>query len=177
MVSDNGKYIQPWALTGSSSGIGLTSQASIITSDGFDSLESFGLLEGHSDITKMVKRLAGRPAENGRVLLGTGVKDRCKRGQPLVAADFNAAANVAASADKAVWKELKTKVAPYISKLGKFDPDLYDAYEDSFTNLLGDCIGVQGISLRYVIRDGAPPTTFLTTEQERMFQIPLIGNA
>eukprot|EP00957_Ditylum_brightwellii_P104365 7948422-Ditylum_brightwellii.AAC.2 len=50
--------------------IGLASQASIITSEGFDSLESFGLLECDSDITKMTKRLSGRLAAKGRVLLG-----------------------------------------------------------------------------------------------------------
>eukprot|EP00957_Ditylum_brightwellii_P012103 914645-Ditylum_brightwellii.AAC.1 len=71
-------------------GIGLASQASIITNKGFDSLESFGLLEGDSDITK---RLSGRPAANTCVLLGTvvikrlqalvyWVKDRCKRVSP-----------------------------------------------------------------------------------------------
>eukprot|EP00957_Ditylum_brightwellii_P117419 8955741-Ditylum_brightwellii.AAC.1 len=61
-------------------------------------------------------------------------------------------------------KELQAKVAMDISKLGKFDPDLYDAYEDAFTNHLGDCIGVQGKSLHYVVRDGTPCTTFSTTE-------------
>eukprot|EP00957_Ditylum_brightwellii_P180528 13751400-Ditylum_brightwellii.AAC.1 len=100
-----------------------------------------------------------------------------KRGQPLVAADCNAAAIATASVDKAVQKELKVKVVQDISKLGKFDPDLYDAYGDAFTNHLGDCNGVQGKSLQYVVRDGTPTTTFSTTEQERMFQILLVGNA
>eukprot|EP00957_Ditylum_brightwellii_P040739 3083570-Ditylum_brightwellii.AAC.1 len=54
-------------------GIGLASQASIITSEGFDSLKSFGLREGESDITKMSKRLPGRPAANEHVFLGTVV--------------------------------------------------------------------------------------------------------
>eukprot|EP00957_Ditylum_brightwellii_P025212 1908361-Ditylum_brightwellii.AAC.1 len=66
--------------------------------------------------------LSGRPAANRCVLLG--MVDRHKRGQPLVAADFNAAAIAAAGADKAVQKELKAKVAPDISKLRKIDPDL-----------------------------------------------------
>eukprot|EP00957_Ditylum_brightwellii_P076630 5825019-Ditylum_brightwellii.AAC.1 len=66
----------------------------------------------------MAKRLSGRLAANGRVLLGTEVikclqalfywvKERRKRSQPLVAADFNAAAIATTTADKAVRKELK----------------------------------------------------------------------
>eukprot|EP00957_Ditylum_brightwellii_P188548 14354005-Ditylum_brightwellii.AAC.1 len=73
--------------------IGLASQVFIITSEGFDSLESFGLLEGDSDITEMAKRLAARPTANGCVLLGMvvtkrlqalvyWVKDRQKRVSP-----------------------------------------------------------------------------------------------
>eukprot|EP00957_Ditylum_brightwellii_P098883 7533289-Ditylum_brightwellii.AAC.1 len=53
--------------------IELAFQAFIITSKGFDSLESFGLLEGDSNITEIDKRLAGRLAGNGHVLLGTVV--------------------------------------------------------------------------------------------------------
>eukprot|EP00957_Ditylum_brightwellii_P051058 3870963-Ditylum_brightwellii.AAC.1 len=62
-------------------GIGLASQASIITSEGFDSLKSFGLLEGDSDISEMAKRLERRLTTNGCVLLGTMV---IKRLQTLV---------------------------------------------------------------------------------------------
>eukprot|EP00957_Ditylum_brightwellii_P119762 9137535-Ditylum_brightwellii.AAC.1 len=54
-------------------GIGLVSQASIIASEGFNSLKSCGLLEGDSDITEMAKRLSGRLVANRRVLLGTVV--------------------------------------------------------------------------------------------------------
>eukprot|EP00957_Ditylum_brightwellii_P121034 9231274-Ditylum_brightwellii.AAC.1 len=136
----------------------------------------------------MDKRLSGRPAANGHILLGTvvikylqalvyWVKDRHNMGLPLVAADFNAEAIAAASADKAVRKELKAKLALDISKLGKFDPDPCDAYEDAFTNHLGDCIEVQGKPLHYVVRNSTLPTTFSTTEQEMMFQIHLVGNA
>eukprot|EP00957_Ditylum_brightwellii_P011186 847260-Ditylum_brightwellii.AAC.1 len=68
-----------------------------------------------SDITEMAKRLAETPAANGHVLLGTvvikcmqtlvyWVKDKHRRGQPMVGADFNAAAIVTASADIAVQK-------------------------------------------------------------------------
>eukprot|EP00957_Ditylum_brightwellii_P008916 675179-Ditylum_brightwellii.AAC.1 len=35
-----------------------------ITSDGFNSLESFGLLECDSDIAEIFKRLSGRPVAN-----------------------------------------------------------------------------------------------------------------
>eukprot|EP00957_Ditylum_brightwellii_P057586 4366412-Ditylum_brightwellii.AAC.1 len=125
----------------------------------------------------MDKRLAGRPTANEHILLGTvvikplqtlvhWVKDRGKRGQPFVAADFNAAVIASTSADKAPRKELKAKVVPDISKLGKFYPDLY-----------GDCIRIQGKPLCCMVRSGTPPTTFLTSVQESMLQIPLIGNA
>eukprot|EP00957_Ditylum_brightwellii_P113578 8659493-Ditylum_brightwellii.AAC.1 len=134
--------------------------------EGFDSLDSFGLLEGDSDITEITKNLSGRPAANKRVHLGT--VDRHKRGQPLVIANFNATVVAAASADEAVQKELKAKVAPNINKLRKFDLDIYDAYEDVFTNHLRDCIRVQGEPLHHVVRDCTPSTTFSTTERERM---------
>eukprot|EP00957_Ditylum_brightwellii_P059713 4533379-Ditylum_brightwellii.AAC.1 len=37
------------------------SHKSTIHNEGFDTLESSGLLDGNADVTKMTKRLSGRP--------------------------------------------------------------------------------------------------------------------
>ena len=76
---------------------------------------------------------------------------------------------------KVMHKDMKEASALDIKDLGKFDPELFEAYEDSFHNLLAQTIGVHGEPLRYVICDETPPATFATMDQERMFQIPLTG--
>eukprot|EP00957_Ditylum_brightwellii_P055579 4211661-Ditylum_brightwellii.AAC.1 len=64
-------------------------------------------------------------------------------------------------------KELEGTSPPDISKLRKSDPNLFSSCKDAFANHLGDCIGLQGYQLQYVVRDDTPPTTFAMTEQKR----------
>ena len=47
--------------------------------------------------------------------------------------------------------------------------------EDAFVNLLAQTMGVQKVSLRYVVRPANPPADFASTAEERMFQLPLAG--
>ena len=158
----------------------------IINNEGFTTVADFGMLEGDADVAEMAKRLASRPAAN-RVNLGTivlkriqalvyWVRDRQKRGLGIDAADFTDAAMLEAMRVKVVRKELKDTKEPDVKDLGKFDPDLFESYEDAFANLLAQSIGVQGEPLRYVIRDDTPPAVFATTEQERMYQLAHTGD-
>ena len=62
-----------------------------ILTEGLDTMESFALLSGDTDVTEMAKRMASRSVNGGRVILGTmhikkiqalvfWVKDLAKRG-------------------------------------------------------------------------------------------------
>ena len=163
-------------------------RATIIAGEGFTSVADFGFLEGDSDVTEMAKRLAARTIAEGRVNLGTvtikriqalvyWVKDRMKRGLDITAADFTAESMAEAGRMKIVRKELKDKSQPDVKDLGKFDPDFFESFEDAFVNLLAQCIGVMSEPLRYIVRDATPPATFETNEIERMYQLPLAGEA
>jgi hypothetical protein len=69
------------------------------------------------------------------------VRDQQKRGQALVAADFN----VAAMDEAAEMKNLRHKLADKeaaVTDLGKFDPEDFDTHEDAFLNLLAQSFGV-----------------------------------
>ena len=160
----------------------------IINNEGFTTVADFSMLEGDTDVTEMAKRMAGRTAAGGRINLGTlvikrlqalvfWVKDRTKRGLDVTAADFTNEEMMEAGRVKVVRKELKEATAPNVSDLGKFDPDLFESFEDGFANLCAETIGVQGEPLRYVIRAEEAPDEFTDVEQERMYQIPLEGSA
>ncbi len=159
----------------------------IITREGFTQLADFGVLENDTDVSEMAKRMASRTVAEGRVLLGTvvvkrlqtlvwWVRDRQKRGLPLVAAEFDMEAMNEAAQMKVLSRELVDK-EPSVKELGKFDPDDFDAYEDAFLNLLAQSYGVLREPLRYVVRSEEVPETFATTQEERMYQFPLEGNS
>ena len=162
-------------------------QANIINQEGFTQLSDLGVLETDSDVTEMVKRMAARTQAEGRVLLGTiaikhlqtlvwWVRDHQKRGLDVNAADFTAKAMDEASEMKNLKREMADK-EPSVSDLGKFDPDDFDAHEDTFLNLLAQSYSVLWEPLHYIIHPEMAPDTFTTTEEQRMYQFPLVGNS
>jgi hypothetical protein len=66
---------------------------------------------------------------------------------------------------------------PSVSNLGKFDPDDLDAFEDAFLNLLAQSYGVLWEPLHYVVCPEVTPEAFAMTEEQRMYQFPLMGNS
>jgi hypothetical protein len=159
----------------------------IINREGFTTIEDLGVLENDTDVSDMAKRMASRTQAEGRVLLGTvivkrlqtlvwWVRDHQKRGLAINAADFTAQVMNQAAEMKSLKREMADK-EPSVSDLGKFDPDDFDAYEDAFLNLLAQTYGVLHEPLRYVVRPATAPTTFATTEEQRMYQFPLTGNS
>lgn len=77
-----------------------TPRVSVIDREGFNELPDLGILETDGDVTEMANRMAKRTVDDGRVTLGTTVvikrlqtlvwwiRDRQKRGLPLIAAEF-----------------------------------------------------------------------------------------
>jgi hypothetical protein len=94
----------------------------------------------------------------------------------LDAAYFDAAAMNQASEMKTLRRERAEKELS-ISDLGKFDPDEFDPHEDAFLNLLAQFFGVLKEPLRYIVFQRIPPTDFVSTEEERMYQFPLTGES
>ena len=157
----------------------------IIDNEGFTSVEDLAVLETDTDVSEMAKRMASRTAVDGRVNLGTvqikriqalawWVRDRVKHGQPIVAADFNAAAMHTSMERKHIEKERGTTDAS-VKDLNKFNPDDFDVHEDAFLNLLAQTYGAHNEPIRYIVRPMDAPTEFIDTMEERMFQLPLVG--
>ena len=127
----------------------------------------------------MAKRMVSRMLAEGRVLLRTvvvkhlqtlvwWVQDHQKCGLDMNAADFTAEA----MNEAAQMKSLKCKVADkesLVGDLGKFDPDDFDAFEDTFLNLLAQSYGVLCEPLQYVVHPETAPETFATMEERQMY--------
>ena len=131
--------------------------------------------------------MAGRAPNQGRVHLSTvtikrlqalvwWIHDHQKLNLPLNAA----ALTPAVLTDTIEWKIVQKKQAEAeitTKDLAKFEPDDFDTHEDAFLNLLAQTYGVQNEPIRYVIRPEVVPNQFASQEEERMFQIPLVGTA
>ena len=74
----------------------------IAENEGFESLDDIGVMEGDKDVLEMARRLSTRPANSGRVLLGTvqikrlqalvwWIRDHQRRGLALLAVNFTVA--------------------------------------------------------------------------------------
>ena len=98
------------------------------------------------------------------------MKDHQKHGLTLDATEFTAEAMSKAGCMKVMHKDMKEASAPDVKDLGKFDPELFKVYEDSFHNLLAQTIGVHGELLHYVVCNPTPPVTFATMDQERIIK-------
>ena len=159
----------------------------LIQNEGFETLEDIAVMEEDRDVSEMAKRGAQRTVGDGRVLLSTvqikrlqglvwWLHDRIKHHQPLDAAAFTAQVMATAMTKKTIEKQLVDSTVT-VKDLGKFHPDDFDVQEDAFLNVLSQTLGVQKVTLRYVVRDQNPPANFVNDEQERMFQLELQGAA
>jgi hypothetical protein len=82
--------------------------------------------------------------------------------------------------EAADMKGLKRNMAekePSVRDLGKFNPDDYDTFEDTFLNLLAQSYGVIREPLHYVVRPDVVLEAFAMTEEEHMYQFLLTGNS
>ena len=97
-------------------GIGQQDSIRITGNEGFVDIGDLGVMEGDKDVLEMAKRMATRPANAGRVLLGTvqikrlqalvwWIRDHQRRGLALVAAEFDIATMNVAMTSKSVEKE------------------------------------------------------------------------
>jgi hypothetical protein len=104
------------------------------------------------------------------------VRDHQKCGLPLVVADFDIETMNEVAQMKVLSRELANE-EPSVKELGKFDPNDFDAYEDTFLNLLAQSYRVLHEPLCYVVCSEEVPEVFVTTHEERMYQFPLKGNS
>ena len=161
----------------------------LIAAEGFTSIASLGVLETDQDVTDMAKRLQSRTQAEGRVLLGTvqiknlqalayWVRDKQMRGQAINVNDWTAAGIADVRRTKGARKEAKeAQKEPSVKDLGTFDPVFFETYEEAFLNLLAQTTGALGEPIRYVVRPAVAPAEFENDAQERMFQLPLTGEA
>jgi hypothetical protein len=164
-----------------------TTHTNIINWEGFMSLEDLIVLEMNTDVLDMAKCLATRIQAEGSLYLGTVIvkilqtlvwwaHDHQKHGLAINAADFTAQMmNQAAE-----MKSLKCKMAdkePLVSDLRKFDPDDFDAHENTFHNLLAQSYGVIHEPLHYIMCPEMVPVTFSRNEEQWMYQFPVARNS
>jgi len=170
--------------------VGITEEnirTQIIENEGFTSIQDFLVMDADKDVESMANRMGRRPAASQVSLSTVSIKrlqayiwwlrDRNKCGQPITAAAFTAEELTNALQQKTYRKELAEGVAPSIKELAKFDPDTFEQAEDAFENFLSRNFGVNKEPLSYVICSDTAPTEFESTEQERMYQLPLTGPA
>ena len=157
----------------------------LIQFEGFDSLEMIGVMESDIDVDHMSKRAASRTQQAGRVYLTTvqiknlqalvwWIHDQRKHGQALVAHNFTPQVLLDARERKRIEKD-QTDTDISVKDLPKFAPDDFDDHEDAFLNFLAQTSGTQKVSLRYVVRAEEAPENFVSEDQRRMFQLPLVG--
>jgi hypothetical protein len=138
--------------------------ANIINHEGFQSLVDLGVREMDTDVLDMAKRLASRMQAEGRVYLRI----------PINAVDFDVPVMNQAAEMKSLKRDMAEK-EPLVSNLGKFDPNDFDAFENAFLNLLVQSYGV--LPLHYVICLEVTLEVFAMTEEQHMYQFPLMGNS
>ena len=162
-------------------------RVAMIQREGFQTLADLTTLVNDKDVDEMAKRMAARTLAGGKIDLGTiviqnlktlvwWVDDHMKRGITPAAVDFTAQAMRKAAIEKRLRRELADH-KPTLKDLGKFDPDDFDTFEDAFVNLLKQKYGVIKEPLAYVVRPDIAPEEYVTTEERRLFEIPLTGNA
>jgi hypothetical protein len=158
-----------------------------IVIEGLDTMESFALLSGDTDVTEMAKRMASRSVNGGRVILGTM---HIKKIQALVfwVKDL---ANRGITPDPDEWdvdemaKAMEMKEASV--NFDKIDVDLidpgkcqtdfgWDAWQIAFLNKLSATMGAAKAPLSYVVRPDIDTSyVFEDDDEERMYQMPLAG--
>jgi hypothetical protein len=166
-----------------------TSRNIFINTEGLDSIEAFGAMNGDSDVSEMAKRMAARSSTAaGRVVLGTmqikrlqalvyWVKDHDKRGLDI---------------DPEMWTiaEMNNAMERKESELnyGKIDVDIidpgkcqtdagWDNWQIAFVNKLSATLGAAKVPIDYVVRPDIDEheELFLDDDEERRYQMPLTG--
>ena len=158
-----------------------------INMEGLDSIESFALLSGDTDVTEMAKRMSSRSVNGGSVILGTmhikkiqalvfWVKDLAKRGITPDPDDWDV---------DEMAKAMEMKEADL--NFDKIDVDLidpgkcqtnfgWDAWQIAFLNKLSATMGAAKAPLSYVVRPDIDASyVFEDDDKERMYQMPLAG--
>jgi hypothetical protein len=168
----------------------LGARMAFINVEGLDSLSAFTQLNGDVDVTEMAKRMSTRPANAGRVILGTiqikriqalvhWVKDHDKRGlipQPELWDED--AMNEAMSNKEAELNYGKIDV-------GSIDPGKcrtdhgWDNWQIAFANKLNATLGAAKVPIDYIIRtehdDLDHEMLFMEDDELRKYQMPLEG--
>ena len=102
------------------------------------------------------------------------VADQKKCGTTPVVTNFTMEVMKQADEENFLWKELAEKELT-VKYLGRFDPNDFDTYEDALLNLLNQKFGVLKKPLRYIVHPDEAPAEFASAQEERRFQLPLIG--
>ena len=102
-------------------------------------------------------------------------RERERASQPLLAADFTAAA--LAEAKETMRLRDETQQEALSIKPDKFDPNQWTEWSKHFTTYLSHTKGVQYAPLDYVIRTETPPTAPANMNQREraLYQFPLNG--
>jgi hypothetical protein len=162
-------------------------RVTLIITEGFNTLTSFGMMENNKDVKDMCARIAGRTKEDGRVIIGT-VQMKCL--QALVYWIKNCE-KYNMELDHTMWTEeqlhiaLNNKESEAMAKdikadiidPGKCKTGLeWDDWQIAFENKMEVTIGVGNLPLAYVIRKPMPEQTrFASKEEELMYRCPLDG--
>ena len=167
----------------------LSNRMTFINIEGLDSLNAFTTMNGDSNVTEMVKRMASRPAAAGRVILGTiqikriqalvyWVKDQVRKGMTPEPEMWTA---------EAMAHAMERKEAEH--NYGKIDVDIidpgkcqtnhgWDNWQIAFVNKLNATMGTANVPLDYVVRpelEDEDDILFLEEDEEVRYRMPLEG--
>jgi hypothetical protein len=103
------------------------------------------------------------------------VNERHKLNQNLDSLEFNAATiQEVGNRLNTLAQEEKMDVA--LKELPEFKADNFETFQLAFLNKLANIKGTQNEPLLYIVRDQNPPNAFTTVEEERRYQLPLVGD-
>ena len=136
------------------------------------------------EITKLASKFKCRTVADGRIMIPAKVikniqvlcfwaRVRERAGQPLLAADFTAAA--LAEAKETMCLRDETQQEALSIKPDKFSPNQWTEWSKHFTTYLSHTKGIQYAPLDYVIRTEPPPTVPANMNQREraLYQFPL----
>ena len=142
----------------------LSARKVFIEVEGIDNLEALGTLNGDTDVTEMAKRMASRPANAGKVILGTmqikrlqalvyWVKDHEKR-QITLDADLWTPEELKATIARKEAEHNFEKVDVTIVDPGKCRTDVgWDSWQIGFMNKLSSTLGTAKVPLASIVRE------------------------
>ena len=138
------------------------------------------------EVNDLASKFERRTVADGRIVIPAKVlknlevfcfwaREKTWAGQPLVAADFDAA-ELARSRESMRIREETTQEAPSI-KPDKFSEDKWTSWKLQFVTYLSHIQGVQFAPLDYVVRTEPPPGPLATMSQRdrELYRYPLNG--